>query len=475
MTFLNMISHEWKTRLSQPASLFMLGLFCIAMAYGAISGDMQQDRRQLAIDRHQADVSTRMDKWLNDLEALQKHGAESGVPAWSGSAMDYSFSSYLAPGQLGDFAIGQSDLLPGTGEISLWNPDYRLFAKYEFDDPVSLSLGRFDLSKCIILILPLLLIVLCFDILSSERDSQRLGLSVAQGASIRAMFWQRLMIRAGLILGLSFVISCLALTFQGGAFTLIERLPFFVFWILCTFLYAMCWIAIISLVSCNKHRSEVNMTRLLLLWAGFILIVPACVTSITEMVYPSPSRLEYLSEAREMENSVQLAEADVANRFIMDHPEMLIDETSQIPDYVRTAFFVTSSVDQATRPIREAFDQAARQREYSLQLIQYLSPAIMIHRLFNEIAGSSSKHHRQYIQQARNLKSSYAALVGPHIVAGERLSPSLLEQLPEIQQPQANALNLMQQNLYGLVFLLAISVFLLVIADQRLKHHLSVL
>ena len=64
----------------------------------------------------------------------------------------------------------------------------------------SLALGAFDLSKAIVLLLPLLMIVLSFDVLSAERDAGRLGLTLAQGADLRRLFWQRLSIRCGLVI-----------------------------------------------------------------------------------------------------------------------------------------------------------------------------------------------------------------------------------------------------------------------------------
>jgi len=469
MTMTDLISHEWKTRLSRPAALITLVLFAAALIYGAINGRMQRDARLEAIEAHVEEISTATAGWRSDLEALEEKRTTSGVPPWAGSPMDVSFASYLPPAPLADFAIGQSDLLPDIGALSLWNPDVRLFSKYEIEDPVSLALGAFDLGKGILFILPLVLIVLCFDVLSCERDANRLGLALAQGARVRSLLWARLAIRAGLALGLTFVIALSALVMPADAFDLAQRLPFFALWSFCVFLYAAFWVAAIGFVAGRNRRGEANVMLLLLAWAGLNLILPASIAAIAETVYPPPSRLAYLAEAREVEVETELAEPNLAHRFIADHPDMLVDETSEIPAYVRTAFFVTSAVDDATRPILAGFEKAASQRDEALGLLRYVSPAIVMHGLFNDIAGTSSARYRRYVAQARALKAAYAERAGPYIVAGQRLPLKEAAALPEFRFEGEAAGGILRRNIGVLLFLAFAAGVLLLLADRRVR------
>ena len=160
MNLRDMFLHEWRTRLARPAALASLAAFAAILIYAAISGRIERDARASAIAGHEAQASDAMERWLADLQALETRGAQSGVPPWSASPMDLEFPSSLPPAPLADFAIGQADLLPSAGKLSLWDPDVRLFSRYEFEDPVSLALGALDLSKAVVLLLPLLMIVL---------------------------------------------------------------------------------------------------------------------------------------------------------------------------------------------------------------------------------------------------------------------------------------------------------------------------
>jgi ABC-2 type transport system permease protein len=110
---------------------------------------------------------------------------------------------------------------------------------------------------------------------------------------------------------------------------------------------------LIALTASFNNSGEFNVLTLLGLWVGLTLIIPAAGSSVAEALYPAPSRLAYLAEAREVENEARLREADVSNEFMLDHPELLVDLESEFPAYVSSAFLVTSTVDAATRPIVE--------------------------------------------------------------------------------------------------------------------------
>ncbi len=470
MTFSHMISHEWKTRLGRPAGLVSLLFFAALLVFGAVSGRMERDTRLEAIATHHEQIASAMDNWLKNARLLEEKGSEAGVPPWSGSALDVTFSSALPPGPLGDFAIGQSDILPSLGGLSLWSPDVRLFSKYEFEDPVALALGGIDIGKVVLLVLPLLLIVLSFDILSAERDTKRLGLTLAQGAPLRALFWRRLLIRGLFVLSAAFLVAFTAFLFQTGGVSLAERLPYFAFWGFTALLYAVFWIGIVAFVASRNRGGEVNVILLLIVWAGFTLIVPAGITAVAESVYPAPSRLAYLAEAREAENETRLQEADIANQFIIDHPEMLVNESSEIPAFVRTAFLVNSTVDEATKPLLDAFEAEAQRRDASLAWMRFLSPAIITHALFNDVAGTDSARHRRYMQAARDFKSAYREKAGPYVVAGQRLPTEEFAALPTFKFEEEGFDSLLRRHWGALAFLIIVAALLLLVADRRLKN-----
>ena len=141
-----------------------------------------------------------------------------------------------------------------------------------------------------------------------------------------------------------------------------------------------------------------------------------------------------------------------------------------MPAYLRTAFFVTSTVDRATRPVLDAFESTAARRDEALALVRYASPAIIAQGVFNDAAGSSSARHRRYMAQARAHKAAYAARAGPYIAAGQLMPSQRVTSFPRFQFHDAPFSTIVAGALPALVFLALAAAALLFAADRRLRR-----
>jgi hypothetical protein len=205
-------------------------------------------------------------------------------------------------------------------------------------------------------------------------------------------------------------------------------------------------------------------------WASFTLIVPAAVTAIAEAIYPPPSRLAYLAQARRIEIEAERREGVVASGFFIDHPELVVDDESAMPAYLRTAFFVTSTVDNATRPVLDAFERTTASRDDALALLRYVSPAIIAHGVFNEAAGASAARHHSYMAQARQFKAAYAKQAGPFIAAGRRMPSDRVIALPRFRFNDVAIGAVVAGALPALTFLAFATGALMLASDRRLQN-----
>ena len=255
---------------------------------------------------------------------------------------------------------------------------------------------------------------------------------------------------------------------QGGA-GIGERLPAFSAWSLLALLYGFFWLMLIAWVASFNKSGEYNVLALLGLWAGLTLVIPAATSATAEALYPTPSRLAYLADAREVENETRLSEAEVANEFMLDHPELLVNEQSRIPDFVRSVYLVTSTVDAATVDIVDSFEEALRSRENAIGLFRYVSPAVAAHSLFIEIAGTSARRHQAYLSQARQFKARYGELVGPNVIAMQPIDSSFYQTLPEFAFEGEPLPARLAGGLAPMGFLLLLSIALLPLVNRRLR------
>ena len=147
---------------------------------------------------------------------------------------------------------------------------------------MSLALGSFDISKAVIFFLPLLLIVFCFDVLSNDRDSNRLSLTILQAMNLRRLFWQRFVFRATVVLLLTLMAALIILVINSGNTSLADRAPTFAIWTLSVLLYGIFWCMLIALTASFNNSGEFNVLTLLGLWVGLTLIIPAAGSSVAE-------------------------------------------------------------------------------------------------------------------------------------------------------------------------------------------------
>ena len=286
--------------------------------------------------------------------------------------------------------------------------------------------------------------------------------------SVRRLFWRRLLPRAGIVLFVAFAAAAVALLMGQGGASPGGRLAAFGLWSLLALVYGLFWLMLIAWVASFNRSGEFNVLVLLGLWVGLTLVVPAATSAAAEALYPTPSRLAYLADAREVENQTRLRQADVANQFMLDHPELLVNQESQIPAFVQSAFLVTSTVDEATQPVLASFEAALRGRENVIGLFRYLSPAVAVHSLFNELAGTSAGRHQDYLAQARQFKAEYARRVGPNVVAMQPIDSAFYLALPEFRFDGEPLAHRLARGAAPLAVLLLLSALMAALANRRL-------
>ena len=466
MNWRQILAHDLRMKLRHPAVLFALTLYAAIVAYGAVSGRGHLRSRASAAASNRSEAMGARARLLERMRAREQPGGPRVAP-WIGSAMDVTFSSGLRPGPLGDFAVGQSDLLPSTCTLSLWQPDIRLCTKYEFDDPVALATGAFDLSLAVVFVLPLILIALCFDVLSSERDGRRLSLLLAQGADLRRLVWTRL---AGRVLVTLLITSVAAMATWITGTAPVESGPWFAAWLAGTGAYVLFWAAMIAVVAADNRSGEVNVFRLAGLWVLTVILIPGAIAALAEAAYPGPSRLAWLAQARTEESRALRAAEESAAGVLSDHPELSAGSATEVPAYIRTAHWVTRRVDQATQAGLAGFEETAEARQGAVSVLGYLSPAVVFYGLAVDLAGTSGRRHRRFLVQARRFKAAFGEKFGPSLVKGRLLTPIEIETLADFQMADQRLGNVLLRHVGALALLLIVTTLLFGVADRGLHR-----
>ncbi len=430
------ITRERRALLGDRARLGLLIGFLLLCLFALASGAVHKHALSRSTAAFVAENERATDEWRARTAAIESGAVAPEKDPWAGLAMDVKFSASASPGPLADLSVGVSDHQPTTAEVSQWRTVERLFGSYEFQSPALLAEGPFDLAFVVVFVLPLVMIALSFDVLAEDRERGRLSLILSHPVSVRAVVFSRLRVRFGaLIVVLALALAC-GLFSGAGEPSVGTRLGRFVLWTALALAHFGLWAAVIAWVVSLRRSGEVTLLALVAVWALTCLAGPACLSAATEACYPTPSRLELLSRIRQASSEAYQSRADIVQGMTLDHPELDADQYS-LPEFIRTAFIVTQTVDEGVLPLLEEFDQVHAERQRLLSVAQYLSPAVVTQQAFNEVAGTSLARQRRFEAQTRSFKRALAEHVEQHVLTGRRMTVREHDALPRFTFEEA--------------------------------------
>ena len=454
--------HERLNFVARGPALIVVAVIVLAFGYAGWSGDRWRDARLAGLEAFDADKTASLEAWRAGLIAIENGQVEPSP--YDANPMSISFPAILPPSALGDFAIGHANLHPASGEITPWRDLSSIFGRYQFDNPSMLTTGSFDMALVVILLMPILMIAVSFDILAAERNRGSLAMVLSAPVRLTSLVWTRLLFRNGVlwVVGVLVMTGLLVLNGSGG-----DRYARFGLWLATSLVYAFFWIALMALCIARFRSATQTAAALVGLWLLFTLAVPGTVATITEATYPTPSRLAYLSEVREAKGETNRNLASLTEGFLMDHPELSVGEEG-LPSFYRAAFLSNETARVTTRPITEGYERARHGRAEALQWAQYLSPAIITQRLLSLAAGSDLGRQHEFQAQAREALFHLADAVGPAVVSRNRLSVAEFDALLPFAFKDRKTAELLADATTPLIFLILLGAIMSVMAHRRL-------
>ena len=448
---------ECRTFLFAAPGIALIVSLLVLGAYAAYSGKSQLTRLAQAQADYAQSRNAALDAWRDELVEIESAPGAS-APAYAARPMNIRKPAVAPVAPLGDFAIGASDLLPAQTELSAWVNPADLFNEYEFANPTLLSIGRFDLSTMVVLLLPLLMIAASFDIWSAERESTRARLIAAQAGAVKSLIWSRLLFRNGLIWGV-FALVALAAGLAAPAGLSSARLANLAGWIGAAWIYGAFWFALIALAVAYLRRSEIIAATLFALWASFVFLTPAIGGAVSEALYPPPSRLAALSAMRDAKSEAGKATAELTQGFLADHPEMTVSD-DDVPFYYAGTWLANREAATRTAPILRAFEQSRQRRHETIHLLQYLSPTVIVNRALLSFTGGDVERYRAYQAAARAALADLSQRIGPAVVAKQRLSLAAYDAIAPFRFTETAASDKVRRLAAPLTFLLALTLAL---------------
>ena len=459
--------HERLNFIRRGPALAVVALVLVVFAYAGWSGDRWRDAQLVNLEVFETQKKEELAEFRVQLADIEAGNVE--ATPYDANPMSILIPATLPPSSLADFAVGHADLHPASAEITTWRNLSSVFGRYQYDNPTTLSSSSFDIAMVVVVLMPLLMIAVSFDVLASERSRGSLAMVLATPLRLSELVWTRLAFRNG-ILWLVAGTAMLMLAFVNDAGG--DRIARIGVWFGISILYALVWYTLIAYCVARCRTATATVASLVGAWLLFTLALPATISTLAEALYPTPSRLAFLSEIRIAKGETNRNLADVTQGFLMDHPELTIGDES-VPSYYRAAFLSTQAARETTRPIVEAYDAARAGREQTVRWAQYLSPSIIAQRLLHLSAGADLERQHRFQAQVQSRLDELAGTVGPAVVSQNRLSLAEFDRLEPFEFEDTSTHSIASSAIGPGLFLIAVSFAFGFAANRRLTDERS--
>lgn len=388
-----------------------LGLAILSLASGVSEVKRQQDTIQRLMA---ADEKARNDEFKK-------------FKSW-GSAAYYSFHlTYDLPSDFAYAALGQRDTQPWKHRIRMLALEGQIYER-DVGNPSVALIGRFDFAFFSAFIVPLLLIMLLYDLKTSERTAGRYNLLEATAAQGFLLWFMRALIRAaGVFLCLVVPLVLVGLLFGTSLNTLVLAC----LWVLA---YIVFWMLLCFFVSAWRQSSSVILMALITLWLSTAVIFPSMGRLLIDRVVPIPTGADILMLQRETVNDAwDLPKKATMDAFFERHPEW-VDYKPVASSFEWQWYYAFQQVgDQKAESLSSDYQKGRLKRDSIARWVSLLAPPSLLERALQSLAKTDVHASIHYENKVRAYHAALRAFYYPKFFRNEVFDKALLSLLPKFE------------------------------------------
>jgi ABC-2 type transport system permease protein len=436
------LKYELKQLLRSPMAGLTLLLLAACIAFGAYNGIRQVAEKRRATEAildKQTERLTQMkmqaDSIHRQLKVVKEWWKDPTSPLVIGEFNKGGFLLVNAPDPINALATGMSDLQPEAERIVMSGSAPRSSSDYE--NPVNLTVGAFDLAFVLTFLLPLFVIALTFNLISGEREQGTLALLRAQPLGTGRLFTFKMLARFGLLAAVvvTFLLAALAWAgvslFSAAAWQAVGA----------TLLYTLFWFGAVLAINLAGQSSAFNALAALGLWLLLVVVAPALVNMVVDQSRPLPTRASYLNARRAADTYVKSREDSLLTDFYSRRPDLTRkpDAEKSDRDWWLEAFVMDDFQAMIKDRIKADYERrVSAQADLAYQLM-VCSPALAYQYQLTQIARtgrSALAANEQYIRAQQN---DWSQLFRKKYEAKEKMTAADYDQLLQRPARMANA------------------------------------
>jgi len=405
---------EIRYALRERSVLAALAIAFLVACFAVITARQEVSEQRSAIDAI-----------LLENEADQQHVLPQQADV--GSAAYYVHHvTYEPPSALAFSALGTREDLPWQHRLRMLAIEGQI---YEADtgNPELSRLGRLDFAFLVSVLLPLVLILLLYDLDARERRDGRYELLSATSDSSNT-----LLVRAGARTLLLFAASILPF----AVMALVVKAPLTLSLVVVAVagLHLLFWLLVTRGVTARFHEGPTAATVLLACWLLFTTAIPAGARLVVESLVPVPAGAELLLAQREKVNDAwDLPKEATMDPFVASYPEWK-DGVEMKESFEWKWYYAFHQVgDESVKATSDALREGIARRDQLMGLASILSPPLATGRWLSHLAGTDRHHHQQYVGCVRAFHTSLREFHYPMMFGDKAYSLEAMADLPKFQ------------------------------------------
>lgn len=361
----------------------------------------------------------------------ERAAAQEKVKDW-GSAAYYSFHlTYDRPSAFAFAAMGQRDDQPWKHRIRMLALEGQIYER-DVANPSAAVIGRFDFAFLVAYLLPLILIIVLYGLMSSERNSGRFALLEATAGAPASLWRMRAVIRVAVLLG------CLLAPFIIAALASKVAFAVLVTAMLAVVLYTFFWGVLCYWVASWRKSGSVILMSLIGIWVLVSVVIPSGAKLAIDRAISLPAGAEILLTQRESVNDAwDLPREQTMQAFFERHPEWS-DYSPDSQGFEWQWYYAFQQVgDQKTERLTKAYIEGRIRRDRLAGLISWLAPPVLLERTLQSLAKTDFSATIAYEQAVRHYHAELRAFYYPKFFTHQPFIREDLANLP-IFSPRVN-------------------------------------
>ena len=399
MKALNVFLYEWKHFSRNPFKIVALVLFVVAALYGLHNGATLYQVQIEEIGKIKEQAETDRQKYIAYYDKGQK-GPEDrpwidlSTPFW---AIWYNGIYYFkTPSPALVYNIGQAEQYGYYKRVTFLANPYDPDMTNEIANPERLQVGTLDFSFALLYLLPLLLLILLYNLKSAEAEQCFLPIIEVQVGSQKV--W--LLSRVTFYLVLIFVVIVSLLVYGGiltNVFTLIPvafgQMLFY------SLIYLLFWSMLYFFILWRGKRIIDTTLQMAGLWMILAFVIPAVVHQWISIEKPVNLMTEYIAATRDDRQQLyRLPDSVIQARLFAMFPEIEgtpVDEDSARRIIARNQS-TTALVNEMMKRSITSIENENRSKNKLIQSFLWVNPIPSFQNSLNKISKSHFDDYQQY-------------------------------------------------------------------------------